>query len=146
MKKYLKLALLVIWLGVIFFLSNQTGEVSGNLSNGLLKTIANIFRITNIEQFIVKYQVLIRKTAHFIEYFILGLLIYLNIYEFSKKENITISIILCGLYAITDELHQLFVSDRVFMVGDIILDTVGGIIGILLIYLILKKCCQEKKH
>ena len=46
----------------------------------------------------------------------------------------------------SDELHQLFVSDRVFMVGDIILDTVGGIIGILLIYLILKKCCQEKKH
>lgn len=146
MKKYIKLGLLIIWLGVIYYLSSQNGEASADLSNGLLKQIADLLKIADIGQFIETYKVLIRKLAHFIEYFVLGVLLYINMKEYTNKNVIVICIVLCALYATSDEIHQLMVSDRAFMISDIILDTFGGSCAILLSSLISRLCCQEKKH
>lgn len=146
MKKYIKLGLLVIWLGGIYFFSSQNGAESGNLSNGLLAQIAMFFNIDNISEFVNKYGPIIRKLAHLFEYFILGILVYINISTPSNKKPITLTIVLCCLYALTDELHQLFVSDRVFMFTDILIDTSGSALGSMFVHLIDKLCFQEKKH
>lgn len=129
MKKYIKLALLVLWLGVIYYFSSQNGTTSGNLSNGLLKQIATFFNIKDINEFVLKYGPIIRKLAHLFEYFVLGVLVYININTPNNKHIIIVTVILCCLYATTDELHQLFVSDRVFMFTDIIIDTLGSTLG-----------------
>ena len=54
------------------------------------------------------------------------------------KQKILYSIAIGGGYAITDELHQFFVSGRSAQVLDVVIDTSGVIVGVL-IYLVLRK-------
>lgn len=53
------------------------------------------------------------------------------------------------MYATSDEIHQYFVPGRACMVEDVFIDTLGVILGILLIMLgkkIIKKGKTYKKH
>ena len=49
-----------------------------------------------------------------------------------------ISTLLCLMYAITDELHQIFVPGRVASIWDVLIDTMGAAFGVLLFMLIRK--------
>ena len=82
MKRIIYLILVILWLSVIFIFSNQSGEESGNTSKKLIINIINVYeKITNSEVdrdiVIEKMQYPIRKLAHFTEYFILGILMFL---------------------------------------------------------------------
>jgi VanZ family protein len=73
---------------------------------------------------------LIRKSAHFTEYFILGLLILRGIRAGRPGTRFAwalaaIAIVAC--YASLDELHQRFVPGRTAAVGDVLIDTSGGV-------------------
>ena len=69
-KKVIAWLLFVSWLILIFYFSNQPGSISSDLSNNVLKTILNNLAISN---FTVLAGIL-RKLAHFSEYFILSFL------------------------------------------------------------------------
>ena len=79
---------------------------------------------------------LIRKSAHFIAYLILGYLVS----HAMKNENPTasdwkrrgMSFMLCVAYAISDEFHQIFVPGRGPLVKDVFIDGFGAALGILL--------------
>lgn len=119
MKILLKRTLLIGWLVIIFLLSNQNGEVSGNLSGGIL-TLLGISDIPWLH-------LLIRKFAHFSEYFILYLLFGIN---FGYKRY---SFLFCVLVAVSDEFHQLFIADRVGSLIDVLIDSSGSLMaGILM--------------
>lgn len=77
----------------------------------------------------------VRKTAHFTEYAVLGFLFYF--YFQDQKYNFLRSVTATGLYACTDELHQLFVPGRSGQLRDVIIDTCGGICGALIAFTIL---------
>ena len=49
------------------------------------------------------------------------------------------SIILCIIYALTDEIHQMFISDRSGEFRDILIDSIASILGILSIYKLKRK-------
>jgi VanZ family protein len=85
----------------------------------------------------------IRKSAHVTEYAIMGVLIYLSLRMiFQRFIGISlVSISLCYIYAVTDEYHQSFVADRTPLFADVLLDTGGAAIGILL-FMILSKMFQ----
>jgi VanZ family protein len=73
---------------------------------------------------------IIRKCAHFTEYFILSLLILRGIRAGRPGSRFAwalaaIAIVAC--YASLDELHQYFVPGRTAAVGDVLIDTSGGI-------------------
>jgi VanZ family protein len=73
---------------------------------------------------------IIRKCAHFTEYFILSLLILRAIRAGRPGSRFAwalaaIAIVAC--YASLDELHQHFVPGRTAAVGDVLIDTSGGI-------------------
>ena len=78
----------------------------------------------------------VRKTAHFLEYFILGVLLA---GAFLQPERGRGRIRLQGLraweagtvYAVSDELHQLFVPGRACMPADVMLDSAGVLAGTL---------------
>ena len=95
--------------------------------------------ITNGLEFII------RKTAHFTEYAVMGFLWYL--YFANRKYNILISIGATSLYACTDEFHQLFVEGRSGQIRDILIDTCGGSFGVLVGFIILCifNCCRNQK-
>jgi len=78
---------------------------------------------------------IIRKTAHFIEYFILYVL---YLYALRKSTHLsaykvgTIALLLAIIYAITDEAHQLTVIGREGRLRDVIIDSLGASFGLFL--------------
>jgi len=72
---------------------------------------------------------LIRKTAHFVEYFIFSLLILRAIRAGRQDARLRwalAAIIIVAGYACLDEFHQSFVPGRTPAVSDVLLDTTGG--------------------
>lgn len=79
----------------------------------------------------------IRKTAHFVEYAVLGILAWRTVRvdpafaSFSPRRKLWFALIFCLLYASTDEFHQIFVPTRQPAVQDVMLDTSGSAFGVL---------------
>lgn len=110
---------------LIFWFSHQNGEESLKQSNFILQYLKEFLDIFNLD---------IRKLAHFTIYLILGSSYFLSFKSLDKKSAI-ISITLTFLYACTDEFHQGFVPGRGPALKDVFIDTLGGCLGIVLIFL-----------
>lgn len=133
-KKYFLYLLLVIWLGIIFFFSSQPGEVSLKQSDTIIYKITDIVSKKDEEtkkHLSIKWTFLVRKTAHFLEYFVLGLIIYLVLDIRGIKYLQITAIILALLFASLDEIHQLFVVGRTAKVFDVFIDSIGATVAIL---------------
>ncbi len=73
---------------------------------------------------------LLRKCAHFTEYFILSLLILRGIRGQKRETHLRwalLVILIVAGYASLDELHQAFVPGRTAALTDVLLDTTGGV-------------------
>ena len=146
MKKLIKLILVILWMILIFCFSNQKAEDSSKLSDGLIVKVANVFVDNNLsnekkEVILNTYTTLVRKTAHFGIYLILGILV-INLlieYDINIKYLILISLVICLLYSISDEVHQLFIGGRSGEVRDVLIDSTGSLAGICSYYLVKKK-------
>lgn len=130
----------IIWMGVIFYFSSQNGEQSSQLSDGITVQIVRIFRsdfnyLSYEEQvnLLNIFSFLVRKSAHFIEYMILGFLMtgFFNTFHWKKWIFITTTWISGTVYAISDEVHQMFLDGRTPKVMDVCIDSSGVIFGIL---------------
>lgn len=132
MKKRISIILVVIWMILIFIMSSFNSTESSNQSGFIVDIIANIFNINNLNIL----SLIIRKLAHFTEYFILGLLVYNMIYNHNKKTYI--AIIICILHATSDELHQILVPGRSCQLLDITIDSIGSLLGIYLLFIFFK--------
>jgi VanZ family protein len=75
---------------------------------------------------------IIRKCGHLTEYFILSLLILRGFRAGQKGMHLRwtlLTILLILGYAALDEYHQSFVPGRTAAVGDVLIDTCGGIVA-----------------
>lgn len=104
----------LIWAGIIFWLSSLP-----NLGSGL-------------EQDLV-----LRKIAHILEYAILTLLLIraLRIEKLSIKRAVIYSVIFALFYALSDEYHQTFIFGRQGSLNDVGIDTIGILITGLIWYI-----------
>ena len=133
--------LAIIWMGVIFMFSAQVSDESKSSSNKVTSAVVNTIisiKKENIseekrQKIIEDKTFIVRKTAHFTEYFILGLILilYLQTKEKLTTKYIILAIIFCVLYATSDEIHQLFVDGRSCKIMDILIDTCGSSLAIL---------------
>ncbi len=134
--------LIIIWLVLIFLFSNQSASGSSLLSSTIVNSIAPVAPV------IIKSSLtfMIRKSAHIFLYFVLGILIanLLASYKLKAKFVYVYSLMLVFAYAVTDEVHQLFVSGRSGEVRDILIDTIAGALGIAL-YLGLRRLYGTSK-
>lgn len=80
----------------------------------------------------------LRKTAHFVEFFVLGLLIYRAFRRGRPSAwRLTWALLSCALaagLAVLDEFHQLFVPGRVGSLTDSGLDSAGALAAMVLVY------------
>jgi len=142
-KIIIKWLLVIIWMIIIFIFSNMNGDASNVVSEGLISKLLKFFvklfnnNISNIEmnRLIEIFHVPIRKLAHITEYFILAILVFNALSEYKLKNIFIISLIICFIYACSDELHQLFINERAGSLIDILIDIFGSFIGLLLIKL-----------
>lgn len=86
----------------------------------------------------------IRKGAHITEYLILGFLIYRAFWStrLSEVKVLVFSILFAIIYAASDEFHQMFTSNRTPHLEDVILDSIGAIIGITLAMIVYIRIIQ----
>ena len=121
--------IVAMWMVLIFLLSHQDSTVSSGQSGAILQTIQDTFHIQVPEVFI-------RKNAHFFLYCILGCLVYsaMRLHQWRPRTAAIVSSIVVVLYAISDEIHQLFVPGRSGEMRDVLIDSIAGLIGIGLIY------------
>ncbi|MCI9435156.1 MAG: VanZ family protein [Bacilli bacterium] len=148
-KKIIIYILLISWMGLIFFFSHQSAIDSDKVSSGVIDKIIHTIEIIsnhkltdNELELISNYLVFpIRKLAHFTLYFILGILFYNLIKSYIKnnKKRIIVSLLFCLLYACSDEIHQIFIPGRSGEIRDVLIDSIGSFMGIILIYVFLKR-------
>ena len=87
----------------------------------------------------------IRKTAHAVEYAILGFLIWRVVHSAPALAahpsgwHFRFALLLAALYAATDETHQLFVPSREAAVHDVLLDACGAGFGLALTWLAVRE-------
>lgn len=136
MKKTISFIVLILWMIVIFSFSSADANKSTSTSDKVITTMIEIKdKITNNEtpnnekEIIVKNSSFyIRKIAHITEYLILGFLMF-NLLKQYSVTNIYYAIGLSILYSCTDEFHQLFISGRSGSINDVLIDTIGILIG-----------------
>lgn len=135
MKNKPSIILMLLWMFLIFLMSSFNATDSANQSNFIVNIISNILNIENVRLL----SLIIRKVAHFTEYLILGTLVINMFTKNNAKKTYLLSILLCIIYAISDEIHQIFTPGRACQIKDILIDSVGSITGIYLFKLLKKR-------
>ncbi len=130
--------LLCLWMAVIFYMSAEPASVSTETSSEIIKQIASAVNpkydsLSKAEQdsIIESWQHIVRKSAHFLEYVVLGVLSANAVRSLRLKKAFRYAIppIFAALYAVSDEVHQIFVPGRSCELKDVAIDTAGGIVG-----------------
>ena len=125
---------------MIFSLSSQNADESSETSGRLIASLAEIFYpdfdgLTGEEQeqVIGSFQFIARKTAHFSIYGVLGFLSFLTFVSYRRLRlilRLSLSAAVCLAYAISDEIHQLFVAGRSCELRDVCIDFCGALLAI----------------
>lgn len=93
-----------------------------------------IFALSSLEQ-VPKPQLLSDKWGHLILFAGLGFLfarLVAGMRNVTFLQLLAVTALFCLIYGITDEAHQYFVPGRTSEIGDIVADTIGGFLGVLL--------------
>ena len=137
---YISLIIVLSLFVLIFCLSHQSGEESTMTSGWFTSLLNFIFPFELTENFV-------RTMAHFSEFACLSF--FMNNLFVSYKEKL-IPLIACALsffYAITDEIHQIFVPGRACQFLDMMVDLAGIVSGMFvftILYLLTNKLINKK--
>lgn len=139
-------ALLALLYLAIFGFSGQTGEESGSLSFYVSQKCAELVNALTgkhwteqmLKSMAAYFEHPIRKLAHFSEYALMGVLVHTMWSPWlqpdrngKRRKLIGLGVLWVFLSAGADELHQFFVPGRYCSFADVLLDTAGGLAGIL---------------
>lgn len=127
----------VLWMILIF--SGSTDILSIRRTSRIIGPFLRWLKPDISERAIKNVQVIIRKSAHLTEYAILALLCWRALRGSViagpwQWEQAGIALGLAFLYAITDEVHQSFVKSRMGSGWDVVIDTCGAMLGLLLLW------------
>ncbi|MDQ0243683.1 VanZ family protein [Bacillus fengqiuensis] len=139
----------ILWMLLICNLSNQPATKSNQLSTGITEVIVeNVEKIIpNAGTNIGSFNHIVRKNAHFAVYFVLGVLLInaLRKNAIYSYQRVGLALLICILYAASDEFHQLFVPGRGGQIKDVLIDSVGASVGIGT-YLLINQIVRSRKN
>lgn len=141
MTKIISWAPVILWMALIFYFSQQQATTSNELSTGIteviIQTVEKIAPDMGVD--LRGFNHIVRKNAHFLIYLVLGVLVIIALRRSGVHgyyRAMVLTILICALYAISDEVHQLFVNGRGPQVKDVLIDSAGAIVGISLFCMI----------
>ena len=128
-------ALCAGWMAFIFLMSAMPGDVSGAQSGTvvriLLAVLDAVWGPAEVSpQALSLLELLVRKAAHMTEYAVLALLYSHALRLSGAKRPARYALLLCLLYAATDEFHQSFVGGRGPSPVDVMIDTAGAALAL----------------
>jgi VanZ family protein len=124
------------------FSSEHTSRVIGPLLRWLMPTISP----DTLE--LVHH--LIRKSAHFTEYFVFFMLLYHGIRATRRTTRrwhwswALIAWLIATLYSVLDEIHQIFVPSRGPSPWDSLLDSTGALFALLVLFLLYRRFVRPR--
>ena len=146
---------------VIFGFSSQNGTQSKGISTKVTDAILSFsdkYKEANAKEKTIiptRANAVVRKIAHFTIYTILGVLLMGTMTKTKLKIKWRVLITLGAgiIYAVLDEFHQSFSPGRTPKITDVYIDTLGVLLGIVIILLIreiyhryvIKKCQETEK-
>lgn len=132
----------IVMMCLIFNFSDQTADTSSALS---YKVGVEVLTVTNdvldkgwtinmIRQMSEEYQHYIRKAAHFTEYLILAITVAFPLYVYGLRgiPLVLVAGMICVGYACLDEYHQSFIAGRSPSKKDVVIDSCGSFVGIII--------------
>ena len=131
-----------LWMMGIFYLSAQPAVDSNRLSKGVTQVMIEVVEkvVPDAEIDIREFTDIIRSIAHFISYFVLGWLVMNALSRGVRAEvsasyrvefkNLFFAALICIVYAVSDEFHQIFVPGRSAEGKDVLTDIAGAAAGI----------------
>ena len=132
----------LFWMLIIFNLSSQVVDESNKLSTGVAEVIVETVEkvVPGYDLNIREFNHFLRKNAHFIAYLMLGILVMhaLRGSGVKRVKAFVLAIGICFLYAVSDEVQQLFVPGRDGQAMDVLIDSIGSTVGVGVYLLILK--------
>jgi VanZ family protein len=125
---------LLIWLGVIFI--GSTGVLSAEqTSRFLVPFLRWLYPQISIAT-ILSIHLALRKLGHLIEYGILAVLLWRALRgTLTSTRNLAIAslvFMVSAVFAASDEFHQSFVETRTSSVHDVLIDSIGALLGLLI--------------
>lgn len=136
-----KAVTVILWIIVIavmvgiFCFSAQDADESNDTSGGFIRTVLGIFPFfknmdaSAQDSLVDSIMFFVRKCAHFSVYAFLGFWLLFLVRRYREKgAALTASAVSC-FYAVTDEIHQLFVPGRSGQLRDVCIDTAGAFTG-----------------
>ncbi len=137
--------LLILCMMTIFYLSSENAVKSLETTNKVTTKAYETVTDKNasikedkkeIDNFIENNLKLIRKSAHFLEYMLLGFLMF-NVLKDYRKVSVKlglISLFLSFLYSCSDEIHQMFIPNRTALLVDVLIDSLGSLLGVFIFF------------
>ena len=160
-KKFIFIFCIILWCIIIFIFSSMSGNESNEKSKATINNVIDTtLEVTNdsgitdkhpsekkINSVIEKLNRPLRKCMHASVYFVLAILVFLSFKSFKINgwKLYIFPILICFIYACTDEFHQYFVSGRTSEFTDVLIDTGGAIVGIMVAKLVSKVYYKIKK-
>jgi len=136
MRSFLKYWLpVLIWLCLIFI--GSTDLMSAEQTSRIVLPLLRWLKPDISMETIAQVQFVVRKCAHVTEYAILAMLLWRAVYRGTnlkmKMSILAVSVwVVATLVAATDEFHQSFVPARTAASGDIMIDSGGALLGLLI--------------
>ena len=147
--KFAKILFTSISIGFVLFVFSNS-MYPGPESSKKSQFALNVINMLNVHMgiSIPITEHIVRKLGHFTEYFILGNLLTLTVRMYVKRPIKYIFIELFSLLAVPvlDEFLQTFIQGRSGNVGDVILDFMGGLVGMLVCMLLIYRIDAVKTH
>lgn len=132
----LRWLMVVVWASFIFYLS--TSGFGPSFTQWLLIQILSLLHVVVSQQAFEFLHFCLRKLAHLTEYCIFSLLLYaafLNVEDFEWQPRLALrSVVIAGLYSLTDEYHQSYVVSRTPSLVDSGIDTAGASFAALMVF------------
>ena len=139
---------LILWIGVIFFLSSGQGAMT-NTSRFIRPLLLLLFPNAP-EETLLLYHGLIRKLAHPAVYAVLAFFAHRAFYFSAQKPLrgfwFALSLLLVFAVASLDELNQSFLASRTGSFFDVLLDTTGGLFMLAALYLYRRNQNREPRR
>ncbi len=134
------------WAAQIFNFSTAT--FGGVFTTWLLKQILALLHVVVSHPTFKLLHEVMRKSAHVTEYALFCMLLYESLIRQPRlvwrRRTAVWSVVIAGLYSLTDEFHQRFVPGRGPSLRDSGIDTLGACLGMLIVYLVYRFSTRKR--
>lgn len=144
--KWIFTVLTVLMMAFIFVMSSHTAPESAGESRAIGRIIGRIiergFDELSPEEQLVYIEGIdgtVRRFGHFTEFAVLGVLLHLSLSSWGVKKKIALPASFGAgvLYALSDEVHQLFIEGRSMEFSDVLIDSAGVAFGCIIALIVL---------